>query len=718
MATTPFTATAALFVRPMPVRLALADVVRRVASRDRVTAWSGSWSPGGLVTCDPVAVVRPGTAEAMRVLATQPQVRPDPEHPDAVGGGWFGYLSFPASRPTTWPRASLGWYRDVLRHDGNRWWYEALLDTGGDEDAARAGGASSGVRTAFDEAAACARRDLLLAALQTPAAPVSARLTTRVRPDARTRATHVAAVERCRQAIRRGDIYQANVATRLELTLHGSPHEAWARLVERLDPARACLVADPAGTAVSASPELFLRRSDRSVRTDPIKGTRPRRGDPDDARERAVLRASDKDAAENVMIVDLMRNDLGRVCATGSVRVPALLDVQPHPGVWHLVSTVCGTLADGRDDADLLAATFPPGSVTGTPKLRATEVIEQVEAHPRGLFTGALGYAGPLVGLETAVAIRTLEVEPGGRTRLWVGGGITADSMPAAEWSECLDKADPILRVLGTPPRGRTVPPLAAASGVREVVVVAAGRPVLLAEHVERLRRSYRDLYGAPLTADVVAAVRAAAAQLPRGGWAVVIDAGPATPDRVRATVRPVPAAGGTVVLAPSAAPATVGHSMTDRGALDTVEATVPPGVEPLLVDRHSDVLGTSRSNVLAVRDGVVYTPPLDGRVVPGTVRQLVLDALDDARVPYVLRPLPLALLPRMTAVVVTDALRGIRQVTAVRGVAQWPPLLGSPAGRDVVAARVLATCAEVVTPTTAPSSTTELETDHEERAG
>jgi len=705
-ATMPFSATAHLFVRALPVDLGVADAVRRLAHRARVTAWSGSWSRGGLVTCDPVTVVRPGTTEAMRVLATQPQVRPDPAHPDAVGGGWFGYLSFPATRPTTWPRASLGWYRDVLRHDGARWWYEALLDPSPDH--------------LFDEDAAHTRCDLLLAALRTPAAPASARLSARVRPDTRVRAAHVAAVERCRQAIRRGDIYQANVATRFELTLHGSPHEAWARLVERLDPARACLVADPDGTAVSASPELFLRRVGREVRSDPIKGTRPRRGGPGDARERAVLAASDKDAAENVMIVDLMRNDLGRVCSTGSVRVPALLDVQPHPGVWHLVSSVRGTLADGLDDADLLAATFPPGSVTGAPKRRATEVIEEVEAHPRGLFTGALGYAGPLAGLELAVAIRTIEVEPGGTARLWAGGGITADSAPAAEWSECLDKAEPILQVLAATRPGveGRVPP--APAGLREVIAVVDGRPLLLVEHVDRLRRSFRQLYGTPLTADVVAHVQRAAAHLPPRGWSVAVDAVPATPGRVRTSTRPLPPAGGPVVLAPCAAPAAGGHSPADRSALDALEAVQPRGVEPLLVDRRGDVLGTTRSNVLAVRDGVVHTPPLDGRVVPGTVRQAVLDALDDGGVSYVLGPLPLALLPRMTTVLLTDALRGARHVTAVRGVAAWPPLLPTAvAAPDAeVVARVLAACAAVVPPPARPSSPAGLRTDHEEIAG
>lgn len=147
------------------------------------------------------------------------------------------------------------------------------------------------------------------------------------------------------------------------------------------------------------------------------------------------------------MIVDLVRNDLGRVCVPGSVTVPELLKIRPAPGVWHLVSTVEGQLRPAVDDAELLGATFPPGSVTGAPKVRALELIAGLEDQPRQVYCGAVGLASPVAGMELNVAIRTLEIRDG-ELRLGVGGGITADSDPQAEWLECLAKAAPLERLL------------------------------------------------------------------------------------------------------------------------------------------------------------------------------------------------------------------------------------------------------------------------------
>ena len=148
------------------------------------------------------------------------------------------------------------------------------------------------------------------------------------------------------------------------------------------------------------------------------------------------------------MIVDLMRNDLSRVCVPGSVRVPALLRAEAHPGVWHLVSDVRGTLRDGAGDGELITAAFPPGSVTGAPKVRALEIIHELEATPREAYTGAVGYRSPVAGLELNVAIRTFEFA-GDRVWLGSGGGIVADSGDAAEYRECLLKAAPLIRALG-----------------------------------------------------------------------------------------------------------------------------------------------------------------------------------------------------------------------------------------------------------------------------
>src|SRR5690606_35487472 len=189
------------------------------------------------------------------------------------------------------------------------------------------------------------------------------------------------------------------------------------------------------------------RRVGRDVATSPIKGTRPRVG-PEAERMRSQLDGSEKDRAENVMIVDLMRNDLGRVCDPGSIAVPRLFELEAHPGVWHLVSEVTGTLRAEVGDGGLLRASFPPGSVTGALKVRAMEIIAEVEATAREVYTGAIGMVSPAAGAEWNVAIRTFEVA-GDAVWLGVGGGIVAESDPDAELAECLTKASPLVEALG-----------------------------------------------------------------------------------------------------------------------------------------------------------------------------------------------------------------------------------------------------------------------------
>jgi para-aminobenzoate synthetase component I len=173
----------------------------------------------------------------------------------------------------------------------------------------------------------------------------------------------------------------------------------------------------------------------------PIKGTLPRNADP------SALRASVKDVAENIMIVDLVRNDLGRVARTGTVTVPELLEVRAAPGVWHLVSTVSARVDVDVPMAAVLDAMFPPASVTGTPKLRARQLLRGWEPHRRGVYCGTVGLASPVAGCELNVAIRTVEFDVAGNAVLGVGGGITADSDPDREWDECLHKAAPIIGI-------------------------------------------------------------------------------------------------------------------------------------------------------------------------------------------------------------------------------------------------------------------------------
>jgi para-aminobenzoate synthetase component 1 len=272
-----------------------------------------------------------------------------------------------------------------------------------------------------------------------------------------SREAWVAGVEGVRAAIRRGEIYQANLARRLEAPFDGDPWPLFRRL-RTGDPALFAgyldLGASPASGApralLSASPEPFLAvDAGGNVSTDPIKGTRPRGRTRDEDRALArELLASRKDQAENVMIVDVLRNDLGRVCEPGSVRVPRLLRLERTAAVQHLVTTVTGRLAPGRDAFDLLAAAFPGGSITGAPKIRAMAVIERLEPVRRGPYCGAMAWLGPDGRLGSSILIRTF-VADGERLTIHVGGGITWRSDPLAEWDETVAKARGPLSSIG-----------------------------------------------------------------------------------------------------------------------------------------------------------------------------------------------------------------------------------------------------------------------------
>ena len=260
-----------------------------------------------------------------------------------------------------------------------------------------------------------------------------------------------AGVERVRERIARGDIYQANLTRRLETPFSDDPWPLYRHL-RTGDPSlfSAYLDLGDRRAILSASPEPFLS-IDRSgmVKTDPIKGTRPRGRTREEDRALACeLLGSAKDRAENVMIVDVLRNDLGRVCRPGTVRVPRLCRLERTAAVQHLVSTVTGRLAPGHDAFDLLASSFPGGSITGAPKIRAMEILEELEPVRRGPYTGALGWIGPDGAMATSILIRTL-VADGRRLTIHVGGGITYRSDPAAEWDETVAKARGPLSAIG-----------------------------------------------------------------------------------------------------------------------------------------------------------------------------------------------------------------------------------------------------------------------------
>ncbi|MGQ0522272.1 MAG: aminodeoxychorismate synthase component I, partial [Betaproteobacteria bacterium] len=248
--------------------------------------------------------------------------------------------------------------------------------------------------------------------------------------------------------IRNGDCYQVNLAQRFSAEAAGVPWLAYQAL-RILNPAPYSAYLDtPYVQVLCASPERFLKVEDGRVETRPIKGTRPRAGHPRlDAELIEALRRSDKDRAENVMIVDLLRNDLSKNCAAGSVRVPRLFEVESFATVHHLVSTVTGELAPGRDALDLLRGCFPGGSITGAPKLRAMQIIEELEPNRRGVYCGAIGYIGFDGNMDLNIAIRTL-IFSRGVIRFYAGGGIVADSREEAEYQETFDKAAAMLRLL------------------------------------------------------------------------------------------------------------------------------------------------------------------------------------------------------------------------------------------------------------------------------
>jgi para-aminobenzoate synthetase component I len=264
-----------------------------------------------------------------------------------------------------------------------------------------------------------------------------------------SRDAYARAFRRVQEHIRVGDCYQVNLTQRFAASAEGDAWHAYLRL-RSINPAPFAAYLDfPDGRIVCSSPERFLEvRGDR-VETKPIKGTRPR--SPDPVRDRALaeeLRTSAKDRAENVMIVDLLRNDLGKCCVPGSVRASKLFDVESFASVHQLVSTVEGRLAPGKHALDLVTACFPGGSITGAPKVAAMKIIEGLEPHRRSVYCGSIGYVGYDGNMDLNIAIRTL-VQQGDHVYTWAGGGVVADSNVDAEYQESLDKAAAMLAVMG-----------------------------------------------------------------------------------------------------------------------------------------------------------------------------------------------------------------------------------------------------------------------------
>ena len=354
-------------------------------------------------------------------------------------GGVIGYWSYDLGRhlerlpslaedDLALPEMYVGFYDWALAHDGDTG-CSYLITTGlpdGTERRAEARATEVMARVTSTPNAALA------------GAPRSSTVDLRSNftPDA-----YMAAVERVKAYLAAGDAYQVNLSQRFQSPYQGDPWSLYLRLREANPAPFAAYLGFPETQVLSASPEEFLHLDGGRVRVRPIKGTRPIGATAEETEALAAeLLASEKERAENVMIVDLIRNDIGRVCRIGSVEVPSLFAVERHPTVLHLVSTVTGELLPGADAIDLLRACFPGGSVTGAPKVRAMEIIEELEPVRRGVYCGAMGYVSFSGDMGTSIAIRTL-VLAGGQAYLQAGGGIVTDSEPAAEYEETLHKA-------------------------------------------------------------------------------------------------------------------------------------------------------------------------------------------------------------------------------------------------------------------------------------
>ena len=655
-------------------------VLRAAGGDPRPFALFGSWSGGrALVGSDPILVVE-DAHDPFALLDVQPEIAA--VMPGATGGGWVGYLGYglgrlverlPPQPPRPVPVASsiLGFYDHlVVCDDSGNWWFEALWS---DEQSERLESRlKEWRRRAGEPEAVPGRHECGTFALR----PVAEK--------------HLVSVSRAIEHIRSGDVFQVNVCARLEAGFSGDPLELFCTGADRLAPRYGAFLGHPSIAVASFSPELFLERTGRAVRSSPIKGTVRRQ--PWSAGEREQLLGSGKDRAENLMIVDLVRNDFGRVCRYGSVAVPELWRAEEHPGVWHLVSDVTGELCDGVPDSELLRATFPPGSVTGAPKVRAMELISVLEGTAREVYTGAVGIASPLTGLELNVAIRTFELS-GGQAWLGIGGGVVADSDPDRELEECFDKARPLLEAVGADlgpvwPRGGTSAPPAVwaqeapihvdpAAGVFETILVIDGRPVELESHLGRLAASVSGLYRSRISTRLGTQVTETARGRP-GAQRLRVRVYPSSTGGLGTEISALAApeafsgsCGSLVALVPSVVENGLGgHKWHDRSLLTRLRESLGLSrhEQLLIVDVDGAVLETERANVFAVLGGVVRTPPADGRILAGTTREVVirlatlegLEVSDD--------PIALGELESAEEVFVTSSIRGLCGVDELTG--------------------------------------------------
>ncbi|MDN7581050.1 bifunctional anthranilate synthase component I family protein/class IV aminotransferase [Burkholderia orbicola] len=504
-----------------------------------------------------------------------------------------------------------------------------------------------------------------------------------------------AAIGAVHDALRAGDSYQVNYTYRLNFDVFGTPLALYRRLRARQPVRYGALIALPGGAwVVSCSPELFVEKQGDVLRARPMKGTAPRSADPgEDAAAAAFLASDPKNRAENVMIVDLLRNDVSRIARTGTVKVPALFSVEPYASVWQMTSTVEAGWRDGTTFAQMLRALFPCGSITGAPKYKTMELIDAIESTPRGLYTGAIGWldapkdeagqagaaaSGGVAGCGDfclSVAIRTLTLDAVdvdsndtdgadgtgtatvGRRRgtMGVGAGIVLDSVAADEYAECelkarfLTDADPGFQLFETTAATR-------ADGIRH-----------LDRHLARLQRS-ADAFGFRFDADALRReIDARCAALDGdGAYRMKLTlAKDGTIEIVAAPLKPLPAGPIGVLLASAhgfaptrASDALLLHKTTRRAEYDRAwqAAEALGGFDMLFVNERGEVTEGGRSNLFVKLDGQWVTPPLASGVLPGVMRGVLLDDRAFGAVECVVTRDDLA---RAQGLLLTNALRG-----------------------------------------------------------
>ncbi|HET9354755.1 MAG TPA: aminodeoxychorismate synthase component I [Sphingomicrobium sp.] len=431
------------------------------------------------------------------------------------------------------------------------------------------------------------------------------------------RDAYVAAADRVREHLFAGDFYQANLTFGCDVVVRGSPLAAYAQIRERSNAAWGGAVRFPGGWLLSASPEQFFTVRGRTLEAKPMKGTAPRRDDPAaDRAEADALAADPKQRAENLMIVDLLRNDLARVAETGSVDVPDLFAVESFPTVHQMVSRVTARLRSGLAPVDVLETLFPCGSITGAPKIAAIAALRELEPEPRGAYTGTMGWIEPNGDASFNVLIRTLELADRDRTaRLGLGSGLVVDSVAGDEWDECLLK-------------GKFV-----ASDSRDFDLIETmrfdphGGIAFLEEHLDRLNQAAKafdfrfDRHAARNELQAATFRRSEPAMLrlllsPKGSMAVELKPLPEPPaEPVAVAVRPLPVAENDVRLRyKTTARAFLEEARREGGAFETIFVTA----DGMLTEG-------SFTNLFVERDSKLVTPPETRGLMPGLLRARLL---------------------------------------------------------------------------------------------